>query len=73
MSIQEIIIDKQLLADLKDFFISNLTEQGVEKMFKGESVAAYPEAKDAIEKAFIALDDMGNPDKKPKVINNMAR
>lgn len=74
MTLHELIIDKQLLIELKDFLIGSLTEQGVDKMFNDEPVIAYSEAKKAIEKAFDKLEDLsGRNQEKPKVMHNMSR
>lgn len=58
MKIPELILDEQLLIDLKNFLIDALTEQGVKKMFDGEDVSAYPAARDAIEHGFDLLEDL---------------
>ena len=74
MKIAELILDEQLLLDLKQFLIDNLTEQGVEKMFAGEVVAAYPEARSAIERAFDSLEDLsGRTKDKPSGTNGSPR
>lgn len=73
MTLPELVIDKQLVAELKEFLILNLTDQGVEKMFNDEPVIAYSEAKKAVERAFDALEDMSGAKDKPTVMHNQAR
>lgn len=73
MTLQQLWNDKESLVEVKNFLTAFLTETGVKKMFAGEDVKAFGEAKDVLDKAFDELDTMFGSKKKKKETKNQAR
>lgn len=67
MTLKDLALDKQLVADLQKFFEAHLEKLAIEKVFAKEDTNGIADAKETIDNAFKQLDIDFNP--KPNKIN----